>query len=135
MDYKIMIIDDDDTALFLHETILGDFGTTGRPESFNSAQSALDYLNRAENQTAQYLILLDINMPVMNGWGFLDALDTHTYSGNIQVVMVTSSIEERDRKKALSKGLVADFLIKPLTAQQLCALKQKENMRPFLGQS
>ncbi|MBC6113187.1 response regulator [Pedobacter fastidiosus] len=126
-----MIIDDDDTALFLHETILGDCGTTRLPESFNSAQSALEYLNRAENQAAQYLILLDINMPVMNGWEFLDALETATANRNIQVVMVTSSIEERDKKRALSKNLVTDFLIKPLTEQQLGVLKQYEHLQPF----
>jgi len=131
MQPKILIIDDDEIVLFLHSVILEDTGTRDAPEKFGSAQAALRYLDRYAENGRQFLLLLDINMPVMNGWAFLDALEARPLHAEISVVLVTSSVDESDRKKAFSYSMVNGFLIKPLSAEQISELKQAAVFKPF----
>lgn len=133
MSYKVLIIDDDDIVLFLHATILNDCGVATEPLPFNSAISALEHLNQPENLNNQYLVFLDINMPVMNGWGFLEALKTHPPSCNIQVIMVTSSVDVTERENAFSTYFVNDFLIKPLEEQHLITLRTSDRYSAFFS--
>jgi len=131
MQPKILIIDDDEIVLFLHSVILEDTGTRNTPEKFGSAQAALRYLDRYAENGRQFLLLLDINMPVMNGWAFLDALEARPLPAEISVVLVTSSVDESDRRKALSYRMVNGFLIKPLSAEQISELKKAAVFTPF----
>ncbi|WP_167459519.1 response regulator [Pedobacter jejuensis] len=133
MKHKILIVDDDDIALFLHSTLLIDCGAIYEPETFNSASAAISYLEEPVSRDNQYLIFLDINMPEMNGWGFLEKLKGHPLQNNIQVVMVTSSTESSEKKKALDIRLVKDFLIKPLKEQDLYDLQAVQNIDSFFN--
>lgn len=66
------------------------------------------------------LILLDINMPVMDGWEFLDALEErHAELEAVVVVMVTTSVRAIDAQRAREKGLEIDMISKPLTEASL----------------
>ena len=83
-----------------------------------NGQVAIDHL--AENgEHLPDMILLDINMPVMDGWDFLENFSEMAMSKDIPVVMLTSSINPDDIEKAKSHQLVKGFLSKPLNKDKL----------------
>ncbi|GGI24873.1 response regulator [Pedobacter mendelii] len=131
MNYETLIIDDDDIALFLHETILQDCGFANELKTFNKAQHALAYIESYQNSAVKYLIFLDINMPVMNGWRFLEALENYPNSADIKVIMVTSSIEKSDKERAMSVKFVNAYLEKPLKQEQIRKLQNNINFKDF----
>lgn len=63
-------------------------------------------------------------MPVMNGWEFLEAIQTSSYRDKVLVVMVTSSINNSDKKNASHYSQVIDYLVKPLSVESCRQLKQ-----------
>ena len=65
------------------------------------------------------IILLDLNMPVMNGWQFLDKFLNLTFSNKPQVFIVSSHFDQSEIKKGRSYELVRDFISKPLIAKNL----------------
>jgi CheY-like chemotaxis protein len=75
--------------------------------------------------------LLDINMPVMNGWEFLQAVQTTDFADSLSVIMVTSSIDQGDREQARQFKQVITFMEKPLnveTCKQILHLPELSNM-------
>ena len=76
---------------------------------------------QASNTALPDIILLDINMPVMDGWQFMElfALLNPTLSKKIDVYMVSSSINKADIKRAKAITDISDFIVKPLDARSL----------------
>lgn len=113
MAHKILIVDDDPTIVFLHKTLMIKRGITDNPLTFLNGKEAYDYLEEEKPGESSYVILLDINMPVMNGWQFLDKLEKDNFSSRIDVAIVTSSVDKADREKASSYDSVVAYLTKP----------------------
>jgi CheY-like chemotaxis protein len=119
----IMLIDDDADDNYFHEKAIKKHNPNSTVIIQNSAIKALDYL-RSENETRSPhpdLIFLDINMPRMNGWEFLNAynlLDTQLQSKAI-VIMLTTSQNIADRSRAKSWKFVYDYISKPLTSEMM----------------
>ncbi|WP_442955364.1 response regulator [Pedobacter terrae] len=67
---------------------------------FLSGELAINYLYHPDNKDKQFLILLDINMPGMDGWAFLEHLKQHSTLSSIHVVIVSSSKESSDGIRA-----------------------------------
>lgn len=65
------------------------------------------------------VVFLDLNMPVMDGWGFLDELTKLELPKKIAVYVVSSSIDIRDEQKSKEYDMVVDFISKPLTTEKL----------------
>jgi response regulator RpfG family c-di-GMP phosphodiesterase len=63
-------------------------------------------------------------MPVMNGWDFLEAIQSSTFANRVSVIMTTSSIDIEDRIKAKHFPLVIDFLVKPLSVEILAEVNK-----------
>lgn len=79
-----------------------------------------EYLTENFNAAEKYIIFLDINMPIMNGWGFLNELNKVDFSiDHIKVYIVSSSTDDKDIKKATSYVSVKRFLSKPLLMETL----------------
>lgn len=120
---EIMLIDDSVPDTFLTKKVIEKAGVTDKVTSFYGGREALDYLS--DKTTGDYprpaLAFLDINMPGMNGWEFMQEYHTLEQEKKIRVVicMLTTSQAERDRQKAEEFGVAADFSTKPLTVERL----------------
>lgn len=71
------------------------------------------------------VILLDINMPILDGWQFLDGIVTIEVIKKVTIFIVTSSIDPRDKEKAKSYANVKNFVVKPITQHKLNDLMEQ----------
>lgn len=116
----IMLVDDNKVDNFYHERVIRKHGAIENIISMNSAEEALQYL-RNDMEPKPQVIFLDINMPGMDGWEFLEEFKNlpgyvrHT----MVVVMLTTSQNPDDEAKARVTGVLSDFRSKPLTQQML----------------
>ncbi|MFK7894708.1 MAG: response regulator [Myxococcota bacterium] len=121
---SVLLIDDNDADNYLHRLVIERSGVADQVDVARDGQQALEYLTTpdAEGKTpSPDLILLDINMPVMNGWEFLDAyesLDSELQSG-VVIMMLTTSVNPDDVRRAQERSAVQSFLTKPLDATGL----------------
>lgn len=122
---KILLIDDSEADNFLTKRVIKKADVVEEVIVKYSGQDALDYLTSKSESEEEYpnpeLIFLDINMPGMNGWEFLEkyrALDKSMRKG-IVICMLTTSYAESDRQKAKELGVVQTFTHKPMTKAEL----------------
>lgn len=118
---KIVLIDDDEPTNFLNEIIIREMKVTENILSFDSAKLALSYFtNNLDKDDVTDLILLDLNMPAMNGWEFLEKY-THLPSENKArvIVTLTTSFNPDDELRSKNSSEVHEFLKKPLTENNL----------------
>ncbi|HSH64911.1 MAG TPA: response regulator [Bacteroidia bacterium] len=125
----IMLVDDNPDDNFFHERVIRNNQFSECVIPMESAMEALDYLKgNMEKQSPHIdIILLDINMPGMNGWEFLeeyDKLDKKLKAGVI-VVMLTTSESQEDKEKLLKLGFTTEFKTKPLTKEMMEEILEK----------
>lgn len=109
----IMLVDDDSLTNKLHHMIITKNNKNRNIVQFDNPALALEYLN--ENRPD--LILLDLNMPDIDGWAFLKRLEENKIE--IDVVIVSSTIDPAERTRAQSYRMVKDFLTKPMTYDKI----------------
>ncbi|HYG02573.1 MAG TPA: response regulator [Chryseosolibacter sp.] len=122
---NVLLVDDDPVFNFVHKKILEGSGFVREVDVALNGEEALMLFNEYFSGTRMLpdLILLDLNMPVMDGFSFLDALKgipmkrTH----NLDIAIVTSSSDPRDIAKAQTYG-IKKFMNKPLTPDSFHAL-------------
>jgi CheY-like chemotaxis protein len=112
----IMLVDDDSTNNFICKRMLHIFNPNIKTIEFMDPVEALDYLNENGQKNVQ-LLLLDINMPKINGWQFLENLVASQPESDI--ILLTSSIDNKDKLKAEKNQRVKEFWTKPLSIQML----------------
>lgn len=130
----ILIIDDDEVLLFLHEVIITDLitkDTTIRP--YNNATDAFYYIDSMKNENKKTLILLDLNMPEVSGWDFLDKLNEAGLKDDIVVIIITSSINSSDKSKAKLYSQVIQFMEKPLLVDNIEDWKKNNQLKHFFA--
>ncbi len=116
---KIMLVDDDDVINLVHEDTLEIVGFAEEVVVKCSVDDAMNYLKNPEGKQVD-LVFLDINMPLKTGWDFLDEFKQMEFSGKRpMVMMLTSSIDPNDRKRAEDNPLVEEFIIKPFSIKNL----------------
>ena len=114
MNLKVLIVDDDEVVVFIQKKLMANNEVSDDPLVFKRARPALDFI-ASEDNDKEFLIMLDINMPGMNGWEFLDELNKKADKDRYHVIMVTSSVEQRDKDRAASYSMVREFMEKPIT--------------------
>lgn len=89
--------------------------------SFYNPQTALDELKNNASNPSQLpdVILLDLNMPVLDGWQFLDEFELVDFTKKIVIFIVSSSIDPSDLEMAKNYPTVKSYIVKPLTSEKL----------------
>jgi CheY-like chemotaxis protein len=120
----LLVIDDDDINIFIIKKIVEKTGYDINMVSKSNGQLAIDHLDNLleNNETFPQLILIDINMPVLNGWEFLEAYDKLNIQQRVDMYMLSSSVYENDIEKAKTFKKVKGFISKPLSINRLIEL-------------
>ncbi|MEP7376758.1 MAG: response regulator [Chitinophagaceae bacterium] len=127
----VLVIDDDEPTNFFTHMILEESGCTRHIKIAQSGQEALDYLikseagNNADVYPSPDLIFLDINMPAMDGWEFLEEYKKLNVDSRIIVVMLTTSLFPEDKLRAERMPEISGFENKPLTAEKVALVLEK----------
>jgi CheY-like chemotaxis protein len=115
------VIDDDDIYTFTVKRIIDNSQLANKTLFFPNGKLALDFFKEYLHQKDSLpdLILLDINMPILDGWQFMDEFITLSplIPKRIVVYIVSSSIDDADIRKAKSYEQVSDFIVKPITTE------------------
>lgn len=112
---RVMLIDDNEADNVFHEIILRKAGFAGELVVHESAEAALQALSAETPPAKPTLILLDINMPGMDGFQFVEAAAAVlTAHRSVILVMLTSSSADSDIRRAQAMPLIRDYVIKPL---------------------
>jgi CheY-like chemotaxis protein len=119
----ILLVDDDDGTNFLHRLIIKQAGCSDKVEVVLNGEEALHYLAEAAggNKPVPELIFLDINMPLLNGWEFLDEYAKLGADKKVdtKIIMLTTSVNPDDARRAGTYESVAGFKSKPLEEDML----------------
>lgn len=115
---SILLIDDDPIQNLINSKMIEKINVTENLIIAQNGQEALQKMNE-ENLPNPDIIFLDINMPVMDGWTFLDTLSNMAQAKQPKIYMLTSSVSPDDIKRSKEHGLVEGFITKPLSLQKL----------------
>lgn len=121
----ILLIDDDEADNYYHTMVIGRAGVAREVTAFTRASDALEYLEGRDGagRVSPDLILLDINMPAMNGWDFLEAVrQLDSFNESVVVIMLTTSLNPDDRARAEAIDVISGFMSKPLDSESLVPL-------------
>jgi CheY-like chemotaxis protein len=124
MKLEVLIVDDESIILKIHYSNVVRNGLHPLPESFLNGKVALDFIQKKDSPDTMFLVLLDINMPIMNGWKFLDEIQNQKLQSTVLVAIVTSSVDIADHQKAREYPSVIEYLEKPITAKSIQKLKE-----------
>jgi CheY-like chemotaxis protein len=117
----VAIIDDDRIFHILTKKMLGITNFASKISEFFDGQEAIDYLieNHDQQEAIPDLIFLDIQMPFLDGWQFLDQFITLTFEKEITVYIVSSSISTLDHDKSTRYDKVKGFIVKPFPRDKM----------------
>ena len=112
------IVDDDSIFVFVLRKLLEKNGNFGKMVDFKNGNDAIDILFSKESELP-CVILLDLNMPIIDGWQFLDQLEDSALKDQLNVYIMSSSIDRSDIEKSKNYSIVKDFISKPVNADKL----------------
>lgn len=130
----ILLVDDDSIGMFLTKKVLKREGFSDTVTSFQSSVEALTFLREQISAgKPPQVILLDLNMPLMDGWAFLEALSPYEAQLHSQclIYLLTSSLAPSDLARAEEHSLVMKLVQKPLDSQK--TKEVQEQVERILG--
>ncbi len=111
MSVDVIIIDDDPASIFLYQTVVKKSELAKAPLVFSNGRDAFNYLDTRNHQDKLCLLLMDINVLSLSAWELLDQC--------ISAIIISSSIDAIDRKKAKAFKQVIHCLEKPVDVKEL----------------
>lgn len=115
---NVYLIDDQPISNFITKKLLELEGYQGTIKDFTDPTVAFQNVAKEENA----LIFLDLNMPVMNGWDFLEAIKDRKI--NHQIIILTSSTSQLDKAKAGEYPCVIKYMVKPMNKEKFSELTE-----------
>lgn len=127
---SILLVDDDEASNFLHSIFINKLNLDVDVNAALNGQEALDFILGKGQEQLQLpcMVLLDLRMPVMDGWQFMSAYEEHVpqhIKDQITIVLVTISDNQEDKDRAKTNVHIADFSQKPLSDDTIKKLIQK----------
>jgi CheY-like chemotaxis protein len=133
---NLWVVDDDEIYRFAVNIIIDRSAIAKKTNYFNNGQLAIDAFNENLSTPDKLpdLILLDLNMPVLDGWQFLDAVSKllPTVQKKVHIFLVSSSNDEEDFARAQSLSEVQDLIVKPLTPKVLAEILARIQTGPVI---
>lgn len=126
-----ILIAEDDTVIARLQKFNLEKLVSRPPVICTNGKIAVEHLDDRETINKPVLVILDLNMPVMNGLEFLNVSSTKPYTHNVYVVVVTSSLFKEDRRMALEYEHVIGYYIKPLNKEHFREILQLPQIREF----
>lgn len=122
----VYIVDDDRIYQFSFEKILGLIDPEINCRVFKNGEEAINHCKAMlhEQTECPKIIFLDLNMPVMDGWDFLDELKVlnSELTKRTSIYIVSSSIDDQDINKAKEYDIVKEYLVKPVNRDKLAEI-------------
>ncbi len=131
---KILCVDDDTITLMLCKMVITKNSFSQEVATASNGEEAINYFKTLKKSCSEdpsiklpQLIFLDLNMPVMGGWEFLDIFSTDEYSdfNTIKTIILSSTIDPADLEKSRKYPMVLEFLSKPISKEMLEYIKTK----------
>ncbi|HET8859666.1 response regulator [Marivirga sp.] len=116
---KIFIVDDDELFLIVTKSIMEDEDFANKIYNFEDGNKALRQLQSIEKKDLPEVLFLDINMPMMDGWEFMSALEELEIDNNFNIYITSSSINPLDLKAAETNPFIKGFISKPIDPGKL----------------
>lgn len=123
----VMLVDDSMSDNFLHERMIQRMGVARHVVTMRTGHGAIDHLTSYDKKTClpPQLILLDVEMPGMDGWQFLEAYDKlHQSDKSAEIVMMVAAEDAPEVEQAKSNPSIKDYIVKPITDESLEGLMQ-----------
>ena len=113
---NIFLVDDDNIYQFTAKKTLESMGLSKHVSIFPDGEKAISFIKQhlSDPETLPDIIFLDINMPVMDGWQFVDEFQRLDLPKKIALYMVSSSVDENDMKRSKDYQVIDDYIIKPV---------------------
>lgn len=129
---NVMLVDDNFIDNFVHKKLLGSIKIADQFHEFTKPLEAINYLKLFKGFSDESqknfvdLIFLDLNMPIIDGWGFIK--EVKILCNNIKpkttIIVLSSSTNKEDREKVQNEIFVSGYIQKPLTLEKLTACLQ-----------
>ena len=125
----ILLIDDDSISNFITEKLILRENFAQEVVSFLSGEAALSYLKKRQQQhlPAPDIIFLDLNMPEMDGWEFMNEFKkfSEDFTEGSRVFMLSSAVDSKDIVQARNMEEIEDFISKPLTKEDMGVIRER----------
>jgi CheY-like chemotaxis protein len=116
--HSIILVDDDPINNLINKRLISKLDIAPKIEEYLEAEKAIEKI-RTLDVDQKIFIFLDINMPVMNGWDFLNQYLIEFKKRKDKIVVLSSSIDFQDRQRAKEFDCVEGFIEKPLTPEKI----------------
>ncbi|CAN5510885.1 response regulator [soil metagenome] len=114
--YNFLLVDDSLLDLFIHKKMISISNIAESITTFNSAEEALEYLKENESVLPESIMLLDLQMPGMNGFEFIDVFAnlSDRIKTSVRIFILSSTVDHGDIKKAKENPYIEDMISKPV---------------------
>ena len=122
---KFVMVDDDEFNNLIYGMVIEDTLGNVDMQSFTEPEEGLAYIQNVQDPT---ILFLDINMPTLTGWEFLEQYEkfSEEVKEKIKIFILSSSVDYRDQDKAAENKYVRGFLSKPLESQTVISIVNAE---------
>lgn len=118
---RCVLIDDSKADLFIAKLIIKNCNKHCDIVELNNGEEALTWFNKNPG-VKDTLVLLDINMPIMSGFEFLDEINHQSFHHTLDMYLLSSSTHPDDKEKAKAYDIVKSYIVKPINKETILAL-------------